>query len=174
MQIVITVLGSHRNNFITQILPVISDNLCKIIEVRSTRLSDLTAGYLLIEGNWNQIAKLEAALEILKHKLDIRIHKIRPEKSSNSTEYLPYSIETISIDRHDIIGCISQFLVARSITIEEIIGSRYQAAYLQSDVFSTRFVIFIPPELRILSLREEFLDFCDQMNIDAILEPIKR
>jgi glycine cleavage system transcriptional repressor len=34
--------------------------------------------------------------------------------------------------------------------------------------------LLVPANVHILSLREEFLDFCDDLNIDAILEPIKR
>jgi len=62
----------------------------------------------------------------------------------------------------------------RGICIEEITASRHQAAFFNTPVFSTKFVLLVPPEVRILSLREEFLDFCDSLNIDAILEPIKR
>ena len=41
-------------------------------------------------------------------------------------------------------------------------------------VLVTKFIILIPSQLPLLTLREEFLDFCDQLNIDAILEPVKR
>ena len=60
------------------------------------------------------------------------------------------------------------------IEVEEISGSSYQAPYISTYVFATKFIVLIPPEIRLLPLREEFLDFCDQLNIDAILEPIKR
>ena len=87
---------------------------------------------------------------------------------------MPYSLETISLDRDSVVESITSFLFDRDIDIEEITGSSYQAPYIQTSVFSTKFVILIPPQLHLLSLREEFLDFCDQLNIDAILEPIKR
>jgi len=67
-----------------------------------------------------------------------------------------------------------RFLTMHGIEIEEVSGSSYQAPYIATSVFSTKFIVLIPPEVRLLSLREEFLDFCDQLNIDAILEPIKR
>ena len=97
----------------------------------------------------------------------------RKEKDKNK-DYLPYSLETISLDKESIVESITAFLFDRDIAIEEITGSSYQAAYIQSAVFSTKFIILIPSSLSLLSLREEFLDFCDQLNIDAILEPLKR
>jgi glycine cleavage system transcriptional repressor len=34
-------------------------------------------------------------------------------------------------------------------------------------------MINVPASLHISALREEFMEFCDQLNIDAIIEPVK-
>lgn len=174
MQLAITALGNHQINFIAEILPAVRDCKCSILEIRSSRLAQSTAAYLLISGNWNQIAKFESTLEIIQRRLDIKIHSLRPEQKDKPKECIPYSLETISLDRDNVTESITSFLFDREIDIEEITGSCYQAPYIQTSVFSTKFVILIPPQLHLLSLREEFLDFCDRLNIDAILEPIKR
>lgn len=176
MQLAITVLGNHQLNFIGEILPVVRDCNCTILEIRSSHLNQAAAAYLLIQGNWNQIAKFENTLESIQKRLDIKIHTLRPDPKDKEKpkEYIPYSLETISLDKESVVESITSFLFDRDIEIEEITGSSYQAPYLQSSVFSTKLVILIPPQQALLSLREEFLDFCDQLNIDAILEPIKR
>jgi glycine cleavage system transcriptional repressor len=174
MQLAITALGNHQINFIPEILPAVRDCKCSILEIRSSRLAQSTAAYLLIQGNWNQIAKFESTLDIIQRRLDIKIHILRPEPKEKPKDCVPYTLETISLDRDNITESITTFLFDRGIEIEEISGSCYQAPYIQTPVFSTKFVILIPPQLQLLSLREEFLDFCDQLNIDAILEPIKR
>jgi glycine cleavage system transcriptional repressor len=89
-------------------------------------------------------------------------------------ESMPYSLETISMDRENIVESIITFLFDKGIDIEEVSGSSYQTPYVQTSVFSTKFILLIPPDIHLLSLREEFLEFCDHLNIDAILEPIKR
>ncbi|MDO9424064.1 MAG: ACT domain-containing protein [Methylobacter sp.] len=174
MQLAITALGNHKSNFIAEILPAVRDCKCNILEIRSSRLAQSTAAYLLISGNWNQIAKLESTLDIIQKRLDIKIHILRPDQKDKPKECIPYSLETISLDRDNVTESITSFLFDREIDIEEISGSCYQAPYIQTSVFSTKFVILIPPQLHLLTLREEFMDFCDQLNIDAILEPIKR
>lgn len=174
MQLALTALGNHQINFIAEILPAVRDCKCNIIEIRSSRLAQSAAAYLLIQGNWNQIAKLENTLDAIQKRLEIKIHTVRPDQKDKSKDYVPYSLETISLDRDHVIESITSFLLDREVDIEEITGSSYQAPYIQTSVFSTKFVILIPPQLHLLSLREEFLDFCDQLNIDAILEPIKR
>ncbi len=174
MQLAITALSNHQINFIAEILPAVRDCKCNILEIRSSRLAQSTAAYLLIQGNWNQIAKFESTLDIIQRRLDIKIHTLRPDPKDKPKECLPYSLETISLDRDNVTESITSFLFDREIDIEEITGSCYQAPYIQTSVFSTKFVILIPSQLHLLTLREEFMDFCDQLNIDAILEPIKR
>ncbi|MGR8941482.1 MAG: glycine cleavage system protein R [Gammaproteobacteria bacterium] len=174
MQLAITVLGHNRNYFIAEILSTIRDCRCSIVEIRYSRLEQTDAAYLLIQGNWNQIAKFENLMDALQKRLDIQIHMLRPEREHKDKEFLPYSLETLSVDRDNIIEAVSSFLSIRGIEIEEVSGSSYQAPYISTSVFATKFIVLIPPEVRLLSLREEFLDFCDQLNIDAILEPIKR
>jgi len=174
MQLAITVLGHNRNYFITEILSTIRDCKCSIVEIRFSRLEQTDAAYLLIQGNWNQIAKFESVMEAVEKRLEIKIHMLRPEREHKEKDFLPYSLETLSIDRDNIIESVSAFLSVRGIEVEEISGSSYQAPYISTSVFATKFIVLIPPEIRLLPLREEFLDFCDQLNIDAILEPIKR
>jgi len=174
MQLAITVLGHNRNSFIAEILSTINECKCSIVEIRYSRLKEADAAYLLIHGNWNQIAKLENIMEAVEKRLEIKMHMLRPEHEHKEKDFLPYSLETLSVDRDNIIESISSFLTGRGIEIEEVSGSCYQAPYIETSVFATKFIVLIPPEIRLLSLREEFLDFCDQLNIDAILEPIKR
>ena len=40
-------------------------------------------------------------------------------------------------------------------------------------MFSVYMVVSVPVAVHIPMLREEFLDFCDHLNLDAILEPVK-
>jgi glycine cleavage system transcriptional repressor len=174
MQLAITVLGNNKINFIAELLPAVRDSKCNVMEIRSTRLAQSTAAYLLIQGNWSQIAKFESALEIIRERLDIKVSTLRPDAKEKGKDCIPYSLETISLDRANVVESITTFLYDREIEIEEVTGSCYQAPYIQSSVFSTKFIVLIPPQMHLLSLREEFLDFCDQSNIDAILEPIKR
>jgi glycine cleavage system transcriptional repressor len=132
------------------------------------------AAYLLIEGNWNQIAKFESTLDAIQKRLEIKVQTLRTEAKDKTKECLPYSLETISLDHENIVESVATFLLDRDIDIEEITGSSYQAPYLQSSVFSSKFIILVPASISLLILREEFMDLCDQLNIDAILEPIKR
>lgn len=174
MQLTISALGKRPTHFIVEILAAVSSCKCNVLDLSSSNLAQSTAAYILVDGNWNHIAKLESLLDSLQKRLEIQLHTIRPEPVNKLPEGIPYSLETISLDHTDILMDITNFLFERKICIEEIKGSSYKAPYIQTPIFSSKFIILIPSDIRLLSLREEFLDFCDNLNIDAIIEPIKR
>ena len=174
MQLAISVLGNKTKDFVVETLSTVSLCQCHVLELRTANLTQLTGLYLLIDGNWNHIAKLEVMLDAVAKRLAVQMQFIRPEKDTPVEPGVPYTLETISMDKKDILLAVSAFLAERGIVIEEISASRHQAAFFNNSVFSSKFILLVPEDVRILSLREEFLDFCDNLNIDAILEPIKR
>ncbi len=175
MQLAITLLGSRSKKFVTETLFSISECQCTILEISCNQLGKAMAAHLLIEGNWNHIAKFENCLEAIQKRLEIQTHTLRIDKSSDeSMNGIPYSLEIIGLDQENIVQTIITFLERNTIAIQEFHASRYQASYNQSLIFSGKFIVIIPKESALLSIREQFLDFCDQLNIDAILEPIKR
>jgi glycine cleavage system transcriptional repressor len=40
-------------------------------------------------------------------------------------------------------------------------------------MFSLHMTVGIPAELAIAAIRGEFMDFCDDLNLDAMLAPVK-
>ncbi len=40
-------------------------------------------------------------------------------------------------------------------------------------MFSVQMIVNVPSRLHLAHLREEFMDLCDSLNLDAIMEPVK-
>lgn len=174
MQLAITVLGNKNDEFLPETLTALSACQCNVVELRTSNLTQTTAVYILINGNWNQIARLEGMLDVIAKRFSLQINFLRPQVDKAIQAGVPYTLETISLDKKDLLFAITSFLFEHGILIEEITASRHQAAFFNNTVFSSKFILLVPDDVRVLSLREEFLDFCDNLNIDAILEPIKR
>jgi glycine cleavage system transcriptional repressor len=68
---------------------------------------------------------------------------------------------------------LSGFFAARKVEIAEVSTRSYAATHTGAPMFSVQMSINIPANVHISGLREEFMDFCDQLNVDAILEPVK-
>lgn len=175
MQLVVTVLGEDRYDLIMELTRTIKDCKCAILESRMTELGAEFAAHLLVEGNWNHIVKLENALEILSNRLNLKIAAMRcRDMEEQEDQGLPYAIDVFATDKSDNLHDLCAFLTSRNIKIVDLTASRYPAAYSSASVFLAHIIVTVPMSQRIVSLRDEFLDFCDQLNIDAILEPVKR
>lgn len=178
MQLAITVLGENHPDLIVELTRAIKDAKCTILESRMTELGLEFAAHLLCEGNWNHVARLENAMETLANRYRLKVHLLRaqePETPPADEDLgLPYAIDIFASDQINNIHDLSDFLTHRGVTILDLSTSRYPAPFTGSPLFLAHMIVRIPSNMRIVSLRDEFLDFCDQLNLDAILEPVKR
>ena len=171
--LVISALGKDRPGIVNQLSKAIYDLQCNISDSRMTVLGGEFAILLLIEGPWNQLAKLEDQVPELQEKLSLTITTKRTEERAPNANLLPYGVDVVSLDHPGIVYSLASFFSDKDINIEDMTTSSYAAAHTGTPMFSVRMSIGIPANIHIAALRDEFMDFCDSMNIDAVLEPIK-
>ena len=68
---------------------------------------------------------------------------------------------------------LADFFDRQSITIESLHCSRYRAMQTGAEMFTAQVTIGIPADMHIAALRDDFLEFCDHLNLDAIMDPMK-
>jgi len=171
--LVVTAVGKDHPGIVDRLSMSIVDCGCNIMDSRMTVLGGEFAVLLLVAGKWNALAKLENALTGLKDELDLHIQTKRTEISSYSDKLLAYRVEVVAIDHPGIVYQIASFFSAREINIRELVTNSYAAPHTGTPMFSLDMIIDVPAQVRIASLREDFLEFCDDLNMDAILEPSK-
>lgn len=171
--LVISAIGSDRPGIVNELSQAILDHDCNICDSRMTVLGGEFAILLMVEGNWNTLAKLEEILPGLGENLDLTIISKRTEEKSPAGSLLPYAVEVVSMDHPGIVHSLAGFFSQRKINIEDMITSTYAAAHTGTTMFSVNMSVGIPADIHIASLREEFMEFCDALNLDAVLEPLK-
>lgn len=175
MQIIVTLMGADRFDRIATISRVVRDCKCTILESRMTELGAEFAGHMLVEGNWNHIVKLENALENLSPRGEFKVHTMRAREAPPETEnVLPYAVDVVAGENSNHLHELAEFFASRHIKVVDASTSRYPAPYSGTPMFLAHLIVKIPTDMKIISLRDEFLEFCDQQNLDAILEPVKR
>ena len=97
----------------------------------------------------------------------------RTEHRTPTGDTLPYAVEVVAVSQPGIVHHLASFFASRSINIEDMVTRSYSAPHTGTPMFSVNLAIGIPANMHIAMLREEFLDFCDELNLDAVLEPIK-
>ncbi len=171
--LVISALGKDHPGIVNQLSGAIHNMGCNILDSRMMVLGGEFAVLMLVEGNWNTLAKLEDTLPQLQKRLDLVITSKRTEKRRPSSELLPYAVDVIALDHPGIVHSLAGFFSERQINIEELSTSSYAAPHTGTPMFAVHINVGIPANLHIASLRDEFMEFCDAMNLDAVLEPIK-
>jgi glycine cleavage system transcriptional repressor len=171
--LVISALGKDRPGIVDELTQPILDYGCNLMDSRMTVLGGEFAILLLVSGNWNTLARLEKLIPELEQQLGLTIICKRTEEKSPATHLLPYAVEVVAMDHPGIVHHLAGFFSKRNINIEDMVTTTYAAAHTGTPMFSVNMSVGIPSEIHIASLREEFMEFCDSMNLDAVLEPIK-
>ena len=171
--LVVSALGEDRPGLVNELSRVILDCDCGIVDSRMTVLGGEFAILLMVQGNWNTLTKLEMQLKRLEQTLGMTIVTKRTEGRTLAGDVLPYAVEVVAVNQPGIVHHLASFFANRSINIEDMVTKSYSAPHTGTPMFSVNLAIGIPANTHIALLREEFLDFCDDLNLDAVMEPIK-
>ena len=90
-----------------------------------------------------------------------------------AAENFPIQALLVCLDQTGIVSNLSGFFSSRGIDISELSTRSYAAAHTGAPMFSVQMIVNVPGRIHLSALREEFMDFCDNLNLDAILEPVK-
>jgi len=171
--LVISALGKDRPGIVDQLSKVILDHDCNIVDSRMTVLGGEFAILMMVEGNWNLLAKLESSLPEVQSSLQLTIISERTENRDSENDLMPYLVEVVSLDHPGIVHSLAGFFSTRNINIEDLSTDTYSAPHTGTRMFSVNMSIGIPSDVHIAGLRDEFMEFCDSLNLDAVMEPIK-
>jgi glycine cleavage system transcriptional repressor len=171
--LVISAVGTDHPGLVNDLSRAILEQGCNIEDSRMTVLGGEFAAILLVEGKWNTLAKVENALPELQRTLGMTIICKRTGERSRNEQKLPYAVDVIAMDHPGIVNKLAGFFAERGINIEDMATTTYAAAHTGTPMFSVHMTVGIPSDTHIATLREEFMDYCDGLNLDAVLEPVK-
>lgn len=171
--LVITALGEDRPGIVDALSRIIADSGCSILDSRMTLLGGEFAIIQLVSCKWNELAKLENQLGSAGRELGLTLNWKRTTPPRTSGDLLPYAVDVVSMDHPGIVHQLAHFFFKRGINIRDLSTSRYPAAHTGTPMFSMHITLDVPGSTHIAALRDEFLEFCDQLNLDAIFEPVK-
>ena len=171
--IVISAVGTDRTGVVEDLTKVILSCGGNIEESRMTTLGSEFAMLLLVSGNWHTLSRLEQGLEKLcvDDQLTVSIRKTdaKPAKEDR----MPYAVDVVALDEQGIVYNLANFFSSRDIEIADVATRSYAAAHTGAEMFAVQMAVNVPAKIHIAQLREEFMELCDRLNLDAILEPVK-
>jgi glycine cleavage system transcriptional repressor len=171
--VAITAIGANRPGLIEPFVKAIRECGCSIADSRMTVLGNRFAMMMLLTGSWNAIAKIESMLPRIEQQLEIVTTCQRTEDRKIEGQFMPYAVEVVAFNEAGIVHEIARFFSQRDINIEDLYSGTYTAAHTGAPMFSLHMTVSIPTDMSVAALRSEFMDFCDQLNLDSIMEPVK-
>lgn len=171
--VVISAVGSDRSGVVHDLARVVLDCGGNIVDSRMTALGSEFAMLLLVSGNWHTLAKLESELKKIEEQSGLSVILRRTESRPARADMLPYAVDVVCLDQPGIVYNLASFFASREIDIAELNTRSYAAAHTGAPMFAVQMTVNIPGNLQISVLRDEFMDFCDHLNLDAIMEPVK-
>lgn len=172
--LVISALGKDRPGIVNELSKVISENACNVEDSRMSVLGGEFALVLLISGSWSAVGKMESQVRSLEKKLGLTMVAKQTEPRAVKDSMVPYLVDVVSMDHSGIVHEVANFFSHREINIEDLSTWTYAAAHTGTPMFALSMTVSVPVTLQIGRLRQEFTEFCDELNLDATLEPARR
>lgn len=171
--VLITAVAKDSQPLLLPLTRRIRDCGCNVLESRLSCLGRDVVIACLVVGSWDAIAKLESGLPRLQREDGVHATMQRSEARANQNTLLPYLVEVVAADKPGILHELAEFFSTRSISLEQLTSSRYRAMQTGAEMFSAQITIGVPAKTHIAALRDDFLEFCDALNLDAVMEPVK-
>jgi len=171
--LVITASGDDRIGLVDRLSARIADTGCNIEESRMAVLEGKFAFIMLVSGPWHALSKLEGQMTPLGEQLGLTITHERTRQREQPIPAIPYSVEVVAIDQPGIVRGLAAFFSRNGINIEELQTSTYPAPHTGTPTCTVVMTVGIPAKVHIPTLRGDFLDYCDDLNLDATFEPVR-
>jgi len=169
--LVLTASGDDKVGLVEAFSAKITETGCNIEESRMTVLGGQFAILMLVSGPWNALSKLESQFESVGKQLGLTIIHKRTKEKERREPTLPYHVEVVALDHPGIVHSLASFFSRYGINIEELATDTYPAPHTGTQMFSVHMEVGVPASSHISTLRGDFFDYCDDLNLDATFEP---
>jgi len=170
---VLVALGDQSPRLIEMLTKSILECSCSISDSRISHLGGACSILMKLSGSWDALAKFEGILPKLGRDLGLDTRIYRVEDAGPADGLMPYAIDAVCSDRQGVVYEIARFMAGNDLQIQELATNTYQAMNTATRMFSVHMTINIPADTAISLVRNDFMDFCDRLNLDAIMEPVK-
>ncbi len=169
--LVVSVLGTDQPGIINKLSAVVNHHNCNIEDTRMAVLGGEFALLMLIQGDSKSVSSVARELPIKAEELGLTTQLKQTTPRTPKEASRPYQVRVVALDNPGIVKDIAGFFGEQSINIEEMHTSTYSAAHTGTQMFELNMVVNIPANTTISALKEQFIRFCDDRNLDATIEP---
>lgn len=169
----IAALGSSRDKLAHDLAHAIGRRGCEILECRITPLGDRFSAVMLLAGNWSAMGKMESALPGLADHLGLAIQFEHTKAAAPAPGFRPYAAEVIAPQNPHLFAELISFFTGQGVNVYEASTQSYQSGMTGADMCNIHMSLQVPISQHPQTLRDAFMDVCDELHADGLLDPIK-
>ncbi|MEW6166765.1 MAG: ACT domain-containing protein [Pseudomonadota bacterium] len=169
----VSAIGKPKGNVPLELFKAIRERGGEVEDCRIAQIGDRLTANLLVSGNWSTLGRLETALPGIAEKLELQVRFERCDARPFNPEFRPYAAEVVAPQDSNLLVNILEFFQHQDVLVVEISTQKYQSTYTGAEMASVQMVLHVPVNQHPQALRESFMDLCDDLNADGMLDPIK-
>jgi glycine cleavage system transcriptional repressor len=169
----VMMLGPNNSEILKTVSLLVAQHGCQIVNSHIISQGEHYHFSFFLSGEWGSLAKIEPRLKKLEQKYALTVFLKRTELKLPEKPHIPYVLYLVSLDDANIFHQLMRFLHQQSVIITEIYVDAYKTKQVQTPMTATTVKILLITDTALSDWRERFILFCDDLNIDAIMEPEK-
>lgn len=171
--LLLTAIGPDTPGALAHLSKTFAKQNCHIIESKLQRIGQDVAFFAALKGNWHAIAKLEAQLPALEKKTQLSFQSKRTEDPHQFPDGLPYQAQIIGEDKPGILSALFQFFSKHQIQVDQCSAETFMPPKTTTVMCNMNLLLRIPVGSHLANIRDTFLSYCEDKNLDALLDPLK-
>ena len=168
---VISTIGKDRPGIVNDIAQIVHDLNLSIEDSRMTVLGGEFAVLMSVAGGALPLQRLETKLGKLAEQLHLAFLFRRTSTRESVQGRIPYTVSVTAMDHPGIVYRVASFFSSQNINIYNLDTVTEPAPHTGTPIFSLVMEVEVPPEIRIVELRDSFFYFCDDHDLDGELRP---
>lgn len=168
---VVAAIGEDRPGIVNAIAEIASNLNLSIEDSRMTVLGGEFAVLMSVAGGTLPLQRLETKLRKLAEQMDLAFLFRRTAGRDNVEGRIPYTVSVTAMDHPGIVHQVANFFSSQNINIYNLDTVTERAPHTGTPIFSLVMEVEVPPEIRIVELRDSFFYFCDDHDLDGELRP---
>jgi glycine cleavage system transcriptional repressor len=153
------------------VLAMIESSGCHLYGASQHVFGKSFAAQWFLRGSWNAVAKLEAMIPTIQQKFELIIQLKRTHERDIPPRTLSYVIQIQTLEKKGILSELCSFFTQEGITVIETQLSVRHDPRTQAALLNLSMIIDLPEQIQVAALREHFMIYCEERNLDAVLEP---
>ncbi|GAK86618.1 glycine cleavage system transcriptional antiactivator GcvR [Vibrio ponticus] len=173
--LVITAVGSDRPGVCDQVVRLVTQSGCNIVDSRIALFGSEFTLIMLLSGSNGAITRVETTLPLLGQEQDLITIMKRTAKHAHQDK--AYTLEAF-IESDDKVGLtekFTHFFASKQIDLSSLSAQTIDKEKLeaQHDQFHLALTASVDSEFNLMQLQEEFTDLCRQLDVKGSLNFIK-